>query len=105
MSVCLTTPDPPTPDPVTSSVPSEHREHSEKKHRDKEKEKPTPNEGSADRHRDKHKDKRREDKVNSLDMKGEHLHPYERMLSVVILDGIRPCPIGHGDVLVHGRHC
>ena len=46
---------------------SEHREHSEKKHRDKEKERVKHSDGSVDRHREKQKEKdkekRREEKV------------------------------------------
>lgn len=43
---------------------SVHKDSSDKKHRDKEKEKMKHKDGSTDKFKDKHKEKRKEDKVN-----------------------------------------
>lgn len=40
-----------------------HRDSSDKKHRDKERDKLKHKDGSTDKHRDKHKEKRKEEKV------------------------------------------
>lgn len=44
---------------------SEHKDHSERKNRDKDKEKLRHSDGSSDKHKEKHKEKRREEKVCS----------------------------------------